>query len=91
MVKLGDKICNLLDVTNQPPSNWDLARRREYLDWTEQVIAGCRGVNAGLEAYYDRVLAAGRSALGPRPLAHSLPDANIPLTPHQPSRRRLHH
>lgn len=64
VVRLGDKICNVLDVTNQPPSTWDLARRQEYLDWTEQVIAGCRGVNARLDAYYDKVLAAGRAALG---------------------------
>jgi guanosine-3',5'-bis(diphosphate) 3'-pyrophosphohydrolase len=63
VIKFGDKISNVLDVTRSPPTDWPLERRREYLDWTEQVLAGCRGCNAGLEAYYDEVLKAGRRAL----------------------------
>jgi guanosine-3',5'-bis(diphosphate) 3'-pyrophosphohydrolase len=63
MIKLGDKIANVRDVTATPPAEWSLARRREYLDWTEQVVRGCRGVNPGLERYYDEVLQAGRIAL----------------------------
>lgn len=39
------------------------ARRIGYLDWTEKVVAGCRGTNAALERYYDEVLKKGRSAL----------------------------
>ena len=38
-------------------------RRREYLDWTEQVVQGLRGASAGLEAYYDQVLSEGRLEL----------------------------
>ena len=63
VIKLGDKIANVQDVTRSPPADWSVERRREYLDWTEQVLAGCRGCNAGLEAYYDEVLKAGRRAL----------------------------
>jgi len=63
LVKLGDKICNVRDVTHAPPDDWTLARRREYLDWTELVVAGCRGASAALERYYDQVLAEGRKAL----------------------------
>ena len=62
-IKLGDKIANVRDVTESPPANWDRARRAAYLDWTEQVIAGCRGTNDRLERYYDQVLAAGRAKL----------------------------
>jgi guanosine-3',5'-bis(diphosphate) 3'-pyrophosphohydrolase len=64
LIKLGDKICNVRDVTHSPPADWPLERRREYLDWTEQVVAGCRGVNAALEACYDQALGEGRSRLG---------------------------
>lgn len=64
-IKLADKICNLRDVTHAPPANWTLRRRREYLDWTEQVVAGCRNTNLPLEDYYDRVLRDGRQRLGP--------------------------
>jgi hypothetical protein len=38
-------------------------RRVEYLAWTEEVVAGCRGTNAGLEELYDEVLKNGRATL----------------------------
>jgi guanosine-3',5'-bis(diphosphate) 3'-pyrophosphohydrolase len=63
LIKLGDKICNVRDVTHAPPAGWTVERRREYLDWTEQVVAGCRGANGALEAHYDRLLAEGRALL----------------------------
>ena len=62
-IKLGDKISNVLDVTDNPPADWSIERRREYLDWTEQVIAGCRGANPALERRYDEVLGLARAAL----------------------------
>jgi guanosine-3',5'-bis(diphosphate) 3'-pyrophosphohydrolase len=63
LIKIGDKICNVRDVTHAPPDGWTEERRREYLDWTEQVVAGCRGASATLERYYDDVLRDGRKAL----------------------------
>ncbi len=63
LIKLGDKICNVRDVTHAPPADWPLERRREYLDWTEAVVGGCRGVNAALERCYDLALAEGRAQL----------------------------
>jgi len=62
-IKLADKISNVLDVTDSPPANWSLARRLEYLDWTEKVVAGCRGTNDALERRYDAVLKAARARL----------------------------
>ncbi len=64
LIKLADKICNVRDVTHNPPQNWTLDRRREYLDWTVRVVAGLRGVNPPLEETYDRVLAEGRRLIG---------------------------
>lgn len=63
LVKIADKICNVRDVTHAPPEGWTLDRRREYLEWTELVVAGCRGASATLERYYDKVLGEGRKAL----------------------------
>lgn len=63
LIKLGDKICNVRDVTHTPPAGWPTERRLEYLDWTAAVVSGCRGVNAKLEAHYDRLLEEGRAAL----------------------------
>src|SRR5205085_7216934 len=62
-IKLADKIANVRGVTQTPPADWPLERRQEYLNWTEQVVAGCRGCNAALEDFYDRVLAEGRRIL----------------------------
>jgi guanosine-3',5'-bis(diphosphate) 3'-pyrophosphohydrolase len=64
LIKLGDKICNVRDVTHRPPAHWPIERRREYLDWTERVVAGCRGMSRPLEQYYDRVLREGWDLLG---------------------------
>jgi guanosine-3',5'-bis(diphosphate) 3'-pyrophosphohydrolase len=62
-VKLADKICNVRDVTHAPPADWPLERRATYLDWSERVVAGCRGVSAPLEREFDRVLGEGRARL----------------------------
>ena len=64
LIKLGDKICNMRDVVENPPTGWSLQRRRDYLDWAELVVAGCRGANRALEDSFDRVVTEGRGALG---------------------------
>lgn len=56
LIKLADKICNVVDVTHTPPTSWSMERRQQYLDWTERVVAGCRGSNLALERRYDEVL-----------------------------------
>ncbi len=62
-VRLGDKICNVTDLVHDPPRGWDQTRLREYLDWTEQVVAGCRNANEALGAHYDEVLAHARTKI----------------------------
>jgi guanosine-3',5'-bis(diphosphate) 3'-pyrophosphohydrolase len=63
-IKLADKIDNVRDVTDHPPPHWSQARRVQYLDWSERVVAGCRGTNDPLERLYDDVLQKGRLKLG---------------------------
>jgi (p)ppGpp synthase/HD superfamily hydrolase len=62
-VKLADKIANVRDVMESPPAYWPLSRRIEYLDWTEKVVAGCRGTNEALEKLFDQMLMKGRATL----------------------------
>ena len=59
-IKIADKTCNVRDVSLDPPAGWSATRRREYLDWSEQVVAGCRGVDTALDAIFDAALAAAR-------------------------------
>ena len=64
LIKLGDKIANIRDVAADPPADWSTERRREYLDWTEEVVRGCRGTNAALELCYDDALREARARVG---------------------------
>jgi len=59
-LKIADKIMNVIDITNNPPSDWPMERLTDYLDWSEKVVAGLRGVNLRLEDLFDKCLAKGR-------------------------------
>ena len=56
LIKIADKISNVREVSETPPADWSLERRREYLNWAERVVAGCRGVNSALESHFDDIL-----------------------------------
>jgi guanosine-3',5'-bis(diphosphate) 3'-pyrophosphohydrolase len=55
LIKLGDKISNITDVTGNPPHDWSQERRLEYVIWGENVVAGLRGANENLEKYFDEL------------------------------------
>lgn len=56
-LKIADKISNISELAPGEPPNWTPGRRREYLAWSQQVVAGCRGHNPALEQHYDAVVA----------------------------------
>lgn len=62
-IKLADKISNIHDVTLNPPADWTMERRREYVEWGENVVAGLRGANAGLERLFDETVRQARNSL----------------------------
>jgi guanosine-3',5'-bis(diphosphate) 3'-pyrophosphohydrolase len=64
LVKLADKISNVRSIIQVPPAEWSLERRREYLDWSTRVVAGCRGCNLALEQAYDDIVTEGKRILG---------------------------
>jgi guanosine-3',5'-bis(diphosphate) 3'-pyrophosphohydrolase len=55
LVKLADKISNITDIINNPPRDWSLERKREYIEWGEKVVKGWRGANAELEKRFDEL------------------------------------
>lgn len=63
LIKMGDKICNLTDLVQAPPVGWTRERQVDYLNWTLQVAAACRGVNPELDALYERVFRESLAAL----------------------------
>lgn len=63
MIKLADKTSNLRRLLRTPP-DWPAERTLAYFAWAAEVVAGCRGVNAALEAAFDAAHAEGTAALG---------------------------
>ena len=55
LVKLADKICNLRDMSRNPPANWSLERKQEYFDWAAEVVFQIRGISPRLEALFDEI------------------------------------
>ena len=52
LLKIADKTSNLRGLVTSPPAGWSAERLRDYVDWAEQVVRYCRGLNAMLEAAY---------------------------------------
>lgn len=63
LIKLADKISNISDVTNNPPTGWSLERRRDYIEWGIRVVAGLRGSNEGLENHFYSLVSRARKSL----------------------------
>lgn len=64
IIKLADKISNLKKVSDPPP-DWSVKRRLEYLSWARSVVVGLRGANARLEQEFDQRAAAAERSLIP--------------------------
>ena len=53
LVKLADKISNLTDILNSPPTDWSEERKKEYFLWAKAVVDNLRGAHQGLEKDFD--------------------------------------
>jgi guanosine-3',5'-bis(diphosphate) 3'-pyrophosphohydrolase len=62
-LKIADKICNIRDLDTDSPTGWERARKVQYIDWAEHVVAGCRGVNPALDLLFDVTVQAARNRL----------------------------
>jgi len=49
LVKIADKTCNLRDMQDAPPADWDEARRLDYFIWAKRVVDNLGPVNPALE------------------------------------------
>ncbi len=63
LLKIADKTSNLRSMAASPPANWSDARRREYVQWARDVVAGARGGNPWLEATFDQAAALAEAAI----------------------------
>jgi len=60
-LKIADKIMNVRDIIQNPPAEWTRSRIVGYIDWSEEVVAGLRGVSPGLESLFDKTIKKART------------------------------
>jgi len=61
LIKIADKISNIRARIHDDPSAEERADLTDYVDWAEQVVAGCRGGNAALDRMFDDTVKLARS------------------------------
>jgi len=62
-LKLADKICNIVDIREDPPKGWSVDRKLAYLTWSNAVYAGLKGINQRLDVLFERELEKSKLAL----------------------------
>jgi (p)ppGpp synthase/HD superfamily hydrolase len=60
LIKIADKVSNIRARIYANPSKAQLEELADYVAWAEQVVAGCRGGNAMLDALFDEAVANAR-------------------------------
>jgi guanosine-3',5'-bis(diphosphate) 3'-pyrophosphohydrolase len=60
LIKIADKVSNIRARIFVSPTNEQRAELADYVAWAEQVVAGCRGGNAMLDALFDEAVANAR-------------------------------
>jgi guanosine-3',5'-bis(diphosphate) 3'-pyrophosphohydrolase len=63
LIKIADKISNVRARIFPDPSDEQREELADYVAWAEQVVGGCRGVNAALDGLFDEAVANARGTL----------------------------
>jgi (p)ppGpp synthase/HD superfamily hydrolase len=63
LIKIADKISNIRARIVPQPSREERDDLVDYVNWAEQVVAGCRGANAALDKIFDDTVKLARSSL----------------------------
>jgi guanosine-3',5'-bis(diphosphate) 3'-pyrophosphohydrolase len=52
IIRVSDKICNIVDIIESRPKNWTDEKCLNYLEWSNKIVNKCRTVNVPLENYF---------------------------------------
>ncbi len=63
LIKIADKLSNIQDILTSELT-WSNRRKRKYVEWSEQVVEGCRGINENLDIAFDELVAHAKKCLG---------------------------
>lgn len=53
-IKIADKISNMSDLVTAPPVDWSTERKREYVQWCDEVFQGLKGTNLALDNLFEQ-------------------------------------
>jgi guanosine-3',5'-bis(diphosphate) 3'-pyrophosphohydrolase len=56
IIKLADKIANMRSILSSPPAQWNHERKKQYFEWSKQVIAGLSSPSPVLIAEFEKTL-----------------------------------
>lgn len=59
LVKLADRIANCRDLIANPPHDWEEDRRREYFEWSSQVVSALGNAHSVLQTKFREVFEQG--------------------------------
>lgn len=62
LIKIADKMSNIHDILSTPLT-WSNRRKRKYVEWSEKVVDGCRGINPKLDAAFDKIIETAKNVL----------------------------
>ncbi|HKS19497.1 MAG TPA: HD domain-containing protein [Bradyrhizobium sp.] len=61
LIKIADKVSNIRARIVSDPTRNESVDLAAYTIWAEKVVAGCRGVNAKLDAKFDEIVSAAQA------------------------------
>lgn len=56
-IEIADKLCNVRDILERPPSRWTAKRKRAYFEWAKEVVDRVRDANPEIAAKFDAAYA----------------------------------
>ncbi|MBR0949391.1 HD domain-containing protein [Bradyrhizobium canariense] len=63
LIKIADKISNIGAGIHSGPTAEERDDLTDYVDWAEQVVAGCRGADGWLDTTFDDMVLTARASL----------------------------
>ncbi|GGI20437.1 HD domain-containing protein [Bradyrhizobium guangdongense] len=63
LIKIADKVSNIGARIHPDPTTEERDDLLDYVDWAEQVVAGCRGGNQWLDTAFDDMVLRARTSL----------------------------
>ncbi len=53
IVRIADKIANIMDIVNSPPDDWSYERKKDYLQWAKSVVSKCKDYDGSVKDLKD--------------------------------------